>query len=131
MDLNGKCFLVVDSDEHMLKMFTKFFNREGAEVTTSATIDEALSILTEKKHTAVIIDINLKGDNGFGLLNKLKRLDSDLTVLLLTGRPSLLIDRRIKESGVKGYLEKPVDLRSLKQKLVKILESDRNQVISE
>ena len=131
MTFSGKHFLVVDNDEHMLRMFTKFFNREGAEVSTYSTMDEALSKLTEQKHTAAIIDINLKGEDGFGLLYKLKRLDSDLTVLLLTGRPSLLINRRIKESGAKGYLEKPVDLRSLKQKLVEILELNRNHALSD
>ncbi len=110
---------MANDTERILVIFRDFLTREGALVETVSDSMQAVNIVSQKKIDFLILDIEFNGNNGFGLLDKLRRLDPDLPAIIITGRPNNFILQRIQKYAKIDFLEKPVDLRRLRQKLVK------------
>jgi len=119
LDFANKRFLVANDTERILVIFRDFLTREGAIVETVSDSIQAVNSVTQRKFDFLILDIEFNGNNGFGLLDKLRRLDPDLPAIIITGRPNNFVLQRIQKYPKIDFLEKPVDLRSLRQKLIK------------
>jgi DNA-binding response OmpR family regulator len=65
----------------------------------------------------VILDIGLPGLDGFTLARKLRKTDSRLQIMAMTGYGQEPDRRQAGESGIQNYMIKPVDPAAL-QKLL-------------
>ena len=119
MDFANKRFLVADEQERIHMIFQDFFFREGAQVETVSNVTQALDAAAQQRFDLAIIDFDFNGNNGFGLLDKLRRHNPDLPALIITGRPNNLFLQRIEQYRNTNFLEKPVDLRLLREKIIK------------
>ena len=75
--------LVVEDDEHILKMTTLFLENAGYAVDPCADGDAALVKIFDNSYQLVILDIMLPGTNGHKLLKEVRR-QGDTPVLMMT-----------------------------------------------
>jgi len=113
--------LVVDDEEGILDVTEGYFQGKGYEVYTASDGVEALEILTRIKIGCVFTDINMPRMDGLELAEKIRKIESTLPVVVMTGFPSLENSIQTLKNGVVDYLIKPVNLEQMELTLRRIL----------
>ena len=86
---------------------------------------EALEIYYRKRPECVITDIRMPRMNGLKLIRRIRELDEDCELIILTGYEEFEIAREAMSWGVKHYILKPFDEEELTRVLQKINASRR------
>jgi DNA-binding NarL/FixJ family response regulator len=68
--------------------------------------DDALDALTSLRPDVVIVDVFLKGSDGIELVKRIKAMDSDISVLVLSMHDESLYAERAIGAGANGYVMK-------------------------
>jgi two-component system OmpR family response regulator len=112
--------LVVDDDEDILSLLTKFFRKHGYPVSVASGGVGMFDALAKQPIDIVILDVMLQGEDGFSLCRKL-RAGSKLPVIMLTAMADHT-DRVVGlEIGADDYLVKPFDARELLARVKAVL----------
>lgn len=82
---------------------------------------KALEIYHREKPQVAILDLLMPGMNGIAVLEQIRKLDTAMPVIVLTGLTGEGIERRARELGVTDFLEKSFSLHQLGQALNKAL----------
>jgi len=111
--------LCVDDDPAVLEVLQEHFAREGFDVLTATNGMEALFQVWRHRPNAVILDLFMPRLGGRGAIDRIKRLDPSVVIILITGVPNAL--ELIAEAGVSvaGALTKPVNLAQLSDTLAR------------
>lgn len=112
--------LVVDDDDRIRSLVSRYLNEHGFLSFTAANAAEAKEILQIGLFDALVLDVMMPGQDGRSLTKEL-RAKSDVPVLLLTAMGE--IEDRVGglQSGADDYLTKPFDPRELVLRLQAIL----------
>ncbi|HEX2877828.1 MAG TPA: EAL domain-containing protein [Polyangiaceae bacterium] len=101
--------LVVDDESGLQAAHVRILSAAGFEVDACASAEEAVERLRAGQRYAVVVtDLVMQGMSGIDLLEYAHRLDADLPVVILTGRPSLRSTIAAVEHHSFRYLIKPV-----------------------
>ncbi|WP_321329822.1 response regulator [uncultured Ilyobacter sp.] len=102
--------LLVDDDKNATKRLSRILTKEGYEVFTANNGKEGLEIINNNKIDILIADIEMPVMGGIELLERVKKFQKDIEVIMMTGfgDESLAIDALRK--GAINYLRKPIDL---------------------
>ena len=117
--------LIVDREPDIRKTLEALLRNEGYHVRNASGGKEAMDSLKSEAFDLVIMDINMPGAKGLQVLRKIKELDEDIEVIVLTG--SVSIDnavRTLRHKGAFDFLSKPLEnhgqlIISVKQALKK------------
>jgi signal transduction histidine kinase len=101
--------LIVDDEPVVLDVLKRLLEEDGREIALAATPTEALSIAGQGPLSVALVDKNLQGASGLDLSRKLKAMQSDLEVILITGYASLETAIEAVQIGAFDYLTKPID----------------------
>jgi len=112
--------LVVDDDPALQTLFKQFLKKAGFGRIVVGTGAEALSYAEKQKFDLVFLDLKLPDIPGDELYAKLKEVDADLPIVIITGYPDSEILTRILASGPVTVIQKPIEFDQLNQ-TVKIL----------
>lgn len=119
-EATGHHLLVVDDDERLRRLLSRYLVQDGYSVTTAADLAEARRALSTMMFDLVVLDVMLPDGDGIGFTAEIRRL-GDPPVLLLTakGEP----EDRIAglEAGAEDYLAKPFEPRELTLRIASIL----------
>ncbi len=109
--------LVVDDEIHVALVLAESIRSQGHEVTVAHDAEEALALLTHYRPHALLLDVALGELSGIDVLRRIRRIDQQLPVVLITGHavPDQLEEAR--ELGVTDIIEKPLFLNQLTQAL--------------
>ena len=99
--------LLVDDDESVRKALERLLTQFGHRVTTAGSGDEALRMVAATKYDVVLSDIHMPGLDGLALLRAIREHDLDVTVILMTGAPSVETAIEAVRHGAIDYLTKP------------------------
>lgn len=110
--------LVIDDDRDICKVLTECLGEVGHEVVTTTNASEVLTLLRQQDFHFVLLDFQLdKGDpsrmEGLELLPKIREIDNDIAILVLTGFPSFNSASLSIDHQVSGYIVKPFELKDL------------------
>ena len=102
-----KTVLIVDDDLKLLKMLQRTLSYENLRVITAANGLEALPLVTSEAPDLIILDWMMPKMDGITFIERLRELDNQTMVLMLTARDA--IENRVEglESGADDYLVKP------------------------
>jgi DNA-binding response OmpR family regulator len=113
--------LVVDDDPRIRQMLTRYFEGEGYAVSAVSDGQEMRAQLKRQEIDIILLDLSLPGgQDGFDLAREI-RMQSDIPIMMLTGRDDV-VDRIIGiEIGADDYIAKPFHLREVHARLKSIL----------
>ena len=115
---SGARVLVVDDDEQICKLMERFLEKEGYDVQSVLSGDEALTKIPEYKPHCVLLDHVMPGMNGLETLTEIKKMDEDIVVIMLTGASEQWLYKRAHSLGAYDYITKPVNYDYLKTLLL-------------
>lgn len=112
--------LVVDDDNRIRSLLSRFLGENGYRVTVAASAAEARRQLRGLDFDLLILDVMMPGESGLDLASDLRR-NSQVPILLLTALADP--DDRIRglEIGADDYLPKPFEPRELLLRIGNIL----------
>lgn len=99
--------LVVDDEEHMLKLFEKILTKQGHDVRTAANGTEAISMLEEESFDLMFSDLVMPDLGGMDLLKEVKTRYSDIPFIVITAYGSIGSAVEAMKTGAFDYLTKP------------------------
>ena len=122
--------LVVD-DEHLIRWsLEQNLKKQGYEVITAGSGEDALQLVREQQPDLVLLDIQLPGISGIEVLEKIKEFDEDIIVIMLTAHGGLETAVNAMRLGAFDYVSKPFNLDELSIIIKKALEnSDLKQEV--
>jgi DNA-binding response OmpR family regulator len=116
--------LVVDDDEQLLALARLALSRNGIEVETSQTSEEALDFLQNEATDLVVLDVVLPDVSGWEVLRRIRE-ESDVAVMLLSGRDSDVDKARGLDLGADDYLTKPFSFLEFEARVRALLRRSR------
>ena len=115
--------LVVD-DEHLIRWsLEQSLLKQGYDVQTAASGEEALKQLQEDTPDLMLLDVQLPGMDGIEVLSRAKELDEDLLVIMVTALGVLETAVKAMRMGAFDYINKPFNLDELAIIVRKALEN--------
>ncbi len=111
--------LLVDDEVDFLETLSERMRVRDMDVTTSASPLDAIKKVQEKDYDAIIMDLKMPQMDGLQLLKVLKEKNPDLQIILLTGHATVEKGIEAMKLGATDFLEKPVDLKVLTEKIHK------------
>ena len=108
MSEKGK-LLIVDDEAIVRDSLGKWFGEEGYEVGVTQSASEALSRLAERRWDLALVDIKMPGTDGIELQRRLREIDPELTVIIMTGYASVETAVQALKNGAYDYVTKPFD----------------------
>jgi DNA-binding response OmpR family regulator len=114
--------LVVDDEQDIVFTLKTILTEAGFSVDAFTNPSVAFEMFRPEKYELIILDIRMPGLNGFELYMKLLEQDNSIKVLFLTAVNEFSMYAKFKNSvspmsGKRYYLQKPVDLTKLLQRV--------------
>jgi DNA-binding NtrC family response regulator len=106
--LKGR-ILIVDDELVVRDSLQKWFDSEGYDAGAVSSGREALFAVQQKQYDLALLDIKMPGMDGMELQKKLREVDSDLTVVIMTGYASVETAVEALKMGAYDYITKPID----------------------
>lgn len=101
--------LIADDEEIIRDLLTEHLTDEGFNVVAVPSGEEALEIFRSDHNHLVVTDIRMGGMSGVQLLEKVKELDSDAQVIMITSHASLDSAIDTLRAGAYDYIFKPFE----------------------
>jgi len=114
--------LVVDDEHGILVALKGLFGKEGYEVETAESGEEALAKVKAGLFHVIITDLSMQGMSGLDLMRSVRRLDPGCAVLMITAYGTQRIAVEAMKAGAEDYLPKPFDNDELRIKVRNVME---------
>jgi len=105
-----KKILVIDDEPHILLMLKKMLERAGYEIDIASNGMEGLELFKKSPTDLVITDIIMPEKEGLETIREMKRLQSGLKIIAMSGGGKITADNYLQTAkffGASRILEKP------------------------
>lgn len=106
--------LVVDDEENMLALFKRVFGKEGYHIECVDSGQRAVQLVKEEPFELAIVDVSMPDMDGIEVLARLKVMDREMPVIMITAFRSWEKEQAARRLGCADYLCKPLDMKRLK-----------------
>lgn len=107
--------LVVDDEEEIRTLLSRFFTKKNYKVRTAETAEEAIGVLERERVDAVLLDINLPGTSGLDALRKIRASWPGLPVVMISGQDDEEVAKETLKAGAFDYVVKPLNFDYLER----------------
>ncbi len=114
--------MVIDDEPEICNILKEFLEGLGYQVLTAQSGPEGLNLISQNVVDVLILDLNMPGMHGLDVLKKVKHTYPDISVIILTGFPSIDTAVESMKLGAYDYLVKPIDFKKLEVVLDKVFE---------
>lgn len=132
--------LVVDDDKAICDYMETFLAKDGFDVSTLSDPSDAPEEVKQGGYHLVVLDLMMPKMDGVEVLKRIRKVDSDVAVVIFTGYPSLETAVQSMKLDAVDYLKKPfnpdefrevVDRVMRKKGLLRSPEENLHRVIGE
>lgn len=124
VELEGVRVLIVDDDVDTCDMLTFALNLLGAEAHALKSASEALTSLADWQPDVLLTDINMPGEDGYSLINKLRALTpengANIPAIALTALARPEDSEQALSAGFQLHLAKPIDIDELAEAIANL-----------
>lgn len=121
--IRGLNVMIVEDQEELRDILEEMFSNMGNRVTVFESGNEALENFKANQYDLLISDYGLKGITGLELAAKIKEIDENVIVVLLSGW--MIKELRTYRNVVDAFFEKPFKLDDLIKGISRILAAKR------
>ncbi len=101
--------LVVDDELIVRESLTKWFRQDGYRVESAVDANHALKLMNEGPWDLVLLDIKMPGMSGLDLQKRLKEINKNIGVIMITAFASVESAVQALKEGAFDYVTKPID----------------------
>lgn len=106
--------LVVDDEEEICKLLSKYLSIDGHRVKYVLTGKEAIKQVKSEDFEVVILDIIMPGISSMNVLSEIKKISSKTEVVVITGKfLNMHVLKDLKQKGASGFLQKPFKIEEI------------------
>jgi DNA-binding NtrC family response regulator len=106
--------LVVDDELFVRELLEEYFSKLDFEVLVAGSGPAALKLVAENRFKVALIDLKMSDMDGIEVLRRIRDLDENLIVILMTGYPTVESSVEAMRTGAYDYVIKPFRLNELK-----------------
>jgi DNA-binding NtrC family response regulator len=117
--------LVVDDDKTMRDACHQILTRQGFQVEQAASARQGLGLLERSSFDVILLDLVMPDLDGLETLKKMKSLDTDCEVIIITGYGSISTAVEAMKAGAFHFLSKPFAPDDLRTVITRALEKRR------
>jgi len=100
--------LVIDDELPFLEVLEMSLTSEGYDVITAENGEEGLRVFSQRNPKLVLTDIKMPGIDGIEVLRRIKSIDSQAEVIVITGHGDLDSAIAALQHGASDFITKPV-----------------------
>ena len=106
--------LVVDQDEGSNVEIKDVLTTEGYQAEVLSDPEQVVEAVKQGRYQMVILDVSPPESRGIELLERIRRVDSDVCVIAMTGVPTVEAAVRSLKNDAFDYLQKPLEVEELR-----------------
>ena len=111
--------LLIEDEPTLAKNICAYLVRYDYDVRIATTAEAGLAELDAFKPDIIVLDFNLPGMNGIEALAKIRAIDRQIKVIMLTGHGSIDLAVKAMQAGACQFITKPIALGKLRLMLEK------------
>ena len=117
-----KTAIVIDDDKDTVDVFSEYLQLKGIEVIGKGYDGkEAVDIFMKLKPDVVFLDVMMDGHDGFYALEKIKEIQNDATVIMVTADLTKDTQDRLSILNASSIIYKPYDIEEIIQSVNKLV----------
>jgi len=116
----SKFIVYIDDEEFQAKLFTRIIEDQVKDVgmkvktfTKAKEAEEYLTLSEAKEVFLVLVDLSMYEVSGFDMINKIRKINPNLKIAVLTSHEDKNIEREARKLGIEEYFVKNGDLKEL------------------
>jgi DNA-binding NtrC family response regulator len=123
--------VVVDDEQGILDVVSRFARRAGFDVVTCGGGRDAIARLQERRADLVMVDLRMPDVGGLDVLRAIREIDPQCQAVLMTGYASVDTAVEAIKLGAMDYLSKPLDFARVQQLLATVRDDiDRRRSVA-
>ena len=107
--------LIVDDQFGIRILLNEVLQTEGYQIFQAANGIQALEIMKEHAPDLVLLDMKIPGMDGIEILKRIKVIDPDIRVIIMTAYGELDMIQEAKEFGALTHFPKPFDITDIRE----------------
>lgn len=113
--------LFVDDEPAACMLFKKIVEKEGYKIFTAINAESGLAIYKKESPKIVFLDVVMPDTNGIMLLRKIRNINPEQIVIMVTGYGDLRSARAAMRLGAYDYISKPLNMEAIKTSIKEVL----------
>ncbi|MCR4352796.1 response regulator [Bacillus pumilus] len=118
--------LIVDDQYGIRILLNEVFHKEGYQTFQAANGLQALDIVKNHRPNLVLLDMKIPGMDGIEILKRMKLIDEDIRVIIMTAYGELDMIQESKEPGALTHFAKPFDIDEIRDAVKEYLPLETN-----
>jgi two-component system response regulator (stage 0 sporulation protein F) len=106
--------LIVDDQFGIRILLNEVFQKEGYQTFQAANGIQALDILKKHDPDLVLLDMKIPGMDGIEILKRMKVIDPEIRVIIMTAYGELDMIQEAKDLGALTHFAKPFDIDDIR-----------------
>lgn len=119
--------LIVDDELSLCELMCRSFRNSGMEVSSAGTVAAAIEVFRRTTPDAVIVDFALPDGNAIDLMRRLRAIDEDVPIIILTGHASIDLAVQAIKEGADQFLTKPAEMSAVRVVVERTIAHNRNR----
>ena len=107
LPLSRPKILVVDDDKRMLAALSELLSLRNYDITPAMGGQEAIALLQDNSFDLVLLDLNMPGTDGFGVMEHLELQAQSTPIIVVSGDTTIDAAIRALRKGVHDFVRKP------------------------
>lgn len=113
--------ILICDDEESIRLLLSETLGEWYEIDEAADGREALKKATKGQYDLIIIDIKMPGTHGLEAIERIRERNIKTPIVICSAYRLMEDDVVVKTSDVAAFITKPVDLKTLKEKVFELV----------
>ncbi len=126
-----KRILILDDNLTICLMLKSWLVKQHYQADTAISVQEAQQKVKNEAYDLILSDIRMPEADGFSFLSWIKKFDSDILVIMMTGYADIETAVESMKLGAVDYIAKPIEAEVLYKKIDDALKYQENQKITE
>jgi two-component system NtrC family response regulator len=115
--------LIIDDEESQREPIAGFLRKQGYNVVTAGSCDIGMNIFRKENINLILSDLKMPEKTGLDVINEAKGLNPDIPIIISTAYGDIDGAVDLMRSGARDFMQKPIDLEELLQK-IKIIKEE-------
>jgi len=109
--------LLIDDEEGIRKLLSISLRDDGYDVITAENGERGIELFKKEEPSIVLTDIKMPGMNGIEVLKKIKQINPDTEIIIITGYGDLEKAVKSIQLDASDFIEKPINKHTLSMAL--------------